>query len=90
MTIYLDYYKANKVDLKEHYENYDNNRQTYNLLKGAPLLVNVQGSYINVNDLPNLIVNKRFVPIVNQWLIELRNPQPQSNHCTILNFKWRK
>lgn len=89
MIIYLDYYKANIVNLKEFYETYDSNRQTYALLKGAPLLVNVQGSYVKANDLPNLVCNKRFVIIVNQWLLELRNPIDKDNR-KVLNFVWRK
>lgn len=89
MTIYLNRYKAKLVNLREFYKTYDNNRQTYNLLKGAPLLVNVQGGYVEANDLPNLVCNRRFVPIVNQWLLELRNPI-DTDHFTVLNFKWRK
>ena len=88
MIIYLDYYKANIVDLKEYYETYDSNRQTYALLKGAPLLVNVQGSYIKANDLPNLVVNKRFVIVVNQWLLSLRSPIEKDGKP--LDFRWRK
>ena len=89
MTIYLDYYKARKVDLKAYYETYDNNRQTYKLLKGAPLLVNVQGSYVEANDLPKLVCNKRNAIIVNQWLLELKNPT-DTDCYTVLNFVWRK
>lgn len=88
MVIYLDYYKAKIVDLKEYYETYDSNRQTYAMLKGAPLLVNVQGSYVKANDLPNLVVNKRFVIIVNQWLLELRNPIEKDGKA--LDFRWRR
>lgn len=88
MTIYLDYYKANIVDLGKYYETYDSNRQTYALLKGAPLLVNVQGSYVKADDLPNLVVNKRFVIIVNQWLLEIRNPIEKDGKA--LNFRWRR
>jgi len=89
MTIYLNRYKAKTVDLKEYYGTYDNNRQTYKLLKGAPLLVNVQGSYVEANDLPKLVCNKCNAIIVNQWLLELRNPT-DTDHFTVLNFKWRK
>jgi hypothetical protein len=88
MTIYLDYYRAKIVDLNEYYNKYDSNRTTYSLLKGAPLLVNVEGSYIDANALPNLVCNKRFVIIVNQYLLELRNPIDKSK--STLNFKWRR
>lgn len=89
MVVILNYYKAHKeVDLKEFYKKYDNPRAQYKLLQGAPLLVNVEGRYIEANDLPNLIVNRRFVPIVNQWLLELRNPLNAGG--TVLEFRWRK
>jgi len=87
MTIYLNRYKAKTVDLKEYYETYDNNRQTYKLLKGAPLLVNVQGSYVKADDLPKLVVNKRFIIIVNQFLLELINPTERK--ASPLHFKWK-
>lgn len=87
MTVYLDYWKAELIDLRKHYETYDNPRSQYRLLQGAPLLVNVEGHYVRANDLPDLVVsrNKFFV---NQWLIELRNPP--NNGGIVLNFKWRR
>lgn len=87
MIIYLDYYKAKKIDLKDYYRNYDNTNFSYKLLKGAPILVNVQGSYVEANDIPKLVVNKHFRFIVNQWVMELRNPQP--NRSSTLTFKWK-
>ena len=92
MTIYLDYYKAKKltVDLKEFYRKFDNPRTPYRLLQCAPLLVNVEGHYIEAKDLPNLVINRRFVPIVNQWLLELRNPLNEGGKGKILNFVWKR
>lgn len=90
MTVYLNMYKANKVDLKEHNQMYDGSNLSYKLLQGAPLLINVEGSYINANDLPNLVVNKSQLFAVNQWLIELKNPQPNTKHSVMLNFRWRR
>jgi len=90
MTVYLNRYKAKTVDLKEYYETYESSQRSYKLLVGAPLLVNVEGSYVNANDLPNLVVNKSKLFAVNQWLIELKNPQLNTKHSAVLNFMWRR
>lgn len=91
MVVILNYYKANKVDLKEYYRKYDNPRAQYKLLQGAPLLVNVQGSYVEAYNIPDLIVNKsqRVFSEVNKWLSELRNPS-NVDGGVILEFRWRK
>lgn len=91
MTIYLNYYKADLVDLKTYYNKYDNPRTPYRLLNGAPLLVCVEGSYIKAFDVPELVVNRnwRVLSALNQWLLELKNP-PNETSKQVLNFKWRK
>ena len=86
MTIYLNRSKAKTVDLKEHNQKYDSSI-SYKLIKGAPILVNVEGSYVEANDLPNLVVNRRHIIIVNQWLLELRNPIEK--RASPLHFKWK-
>lgn len=91
MTILLDYYRANIVDLKEYFDMYDNPRTPYKLLNGAPLLVNAQGSYVKAFDIPELVVNRsyRVLSAINQWLLELKNP-PNEPSKQVLNFVWRK
>lgn len=89
MTILLNYYKAKPVDLKEYYKMYDNG-SSYKLTRGAPTLINVQGSYIKVGDLLELLIDKRFMFIVNQWLKELKSPLDQLDNYISLTFKWRK
>ncbi len=102
MTIYLDYYKAKLVDRGKFMEKYNLEKvdvngvpfrviQPYKLLVGAPLLLNVEGSCIKVNDVMDLIVNRnqRTLAAVNRWLAELKDP---SNVCdgVILDFKWKR
>lgn len=91
MTILLDYYKANTVDLKDFYRKFDNPRTPYRLLQCAPLLVNVEGSYVKAFDIPELVVNRnwRVLSALNQWLLELKNP-PNEPSKQVLNFRWRK
>lgn len=89
ITIYLDFYRANKIDLKEFYAKYDS-KIGYKLLSGAPLVISIEGTYIKVDDLTNLVVNRSKAYIVNQWITEIRNPRIQTNNHTELEFKWRR
>ncbi len=92
MVVILNYWKEHKeVDLKDYYRKYDNPRAQYKLLQGAPLLVNVEGHYLEAYDIPNLIVNRsqRVLSEVNKWLSELRMPS-NVDGGVILEFRWRK
>lgn len=91
MIVYLDYWKADKLDLKKYYETYDKPRSQYRLLQGAPLLVNVEGHYVKANDIPELIVNRnwRVLSAVNKWMMELKNPSNVSSK-EVLNFRWER
>lgn len=89
MTIKLNYHKAKPVDLKEYYNKYtDTDRRTYRLLQGTPLIVNVEGTYIYVNDIPNILIDRRNIKDVDKWFSELRNPMNKGG--IVLNFVWRK
>lgn len=90
MIVYLNYYKAEKVDRDKFFAKYDNPKASYKLLQGAPLLVNVEGSYVQAFDIPELITNRSFrvLSAVNRWLIDLKNPTNQGSE--VLEWKWRK
>lgn len=84
--IYLDYYRAHPVDRNAFFNNHDGSDQTYKMLKGAPLLICVEGSYVEVRDLPNLVVNKCQGFIVNQWVANvLKSVEP-----AFITYKWRR
>lgn len=63
--IYLDYKKAEKVDLEEYYNKYDKScRDNYALANGSPTLIRIEGTVTYLNDLPaltNSIDDKRLV-----------------------------
>lgn len=91
MIIYLDYYKAKLVDRDEFLKTYSSSTGGYKLLRGAPLLVNVDGSYVKCMDIPELITNRnqRVLSAVNRWLTDLRMPSNVTDG-EILNFRWKK
>lgn len=58
VKVYLNYSEAVKrnsiVDYKEYMGQYDSNTDKQELLKGSPLIINVEGTYIYYEDLPYL------------------------------------
>ena len=57
------------------------------MLQGAPIIVNVDGSYIKATDIPELIVNRKYAKLVSDWISELRSPLEIGGIS--LDFKWR-
>jgi hypothetical protein len=87
MTILLNYHKAKPVDRAKFIETYTA-ITGYRMLCGTPLLVSVEGTYIKANDIPELLVSRKYSKQVNDWLLELKNP---TNVGKIkLEFKWRR
>lgn len=88
-TIYLDYNIARIqnliVDREQFIKKYDI-EDKYQLTQGAPILINVDGSYVNSNDLLNLCKPYQKMT-VNKWLIGLKHPTESLNY---LEFKWRR
>ncbi len=78
MVVLLNRRKAVKlgsiVDRETTLERYDNTDKYVTLLKGMPLLVNVDGSYVKAYDIPQLLHNKEQSVKVNDWLSELKRP----------------
>lgn len=60
--------------------------QPYKLALGAPILVCIDGTYIDANDLVKLALNHRTT--VSKWVSELRNPD--SNNRQVIEFKWSR
>jgi hypothetical protein len=61
-TFFLDYDKAKKlgviVDMQKYYEKYDvDTRSQYKLLTGAPIVINVEGTYVYLDMIPLLVQN---------------------------------
>lgn len=87
MEIYLNYHKARPVDRATFLDTYTA-ITGYRMLCGTPLLVSVEGTYINANDIPELLVSRKYAKQLNDWLLELRNPTNVGK--TIIDFKWRR
>lgn len=62
VKVYLNYSEAVKrnsiVDIKEYYKQYDADTDKQELLKGSPLIINVEGTYIYYEDIPYLVDKK--------------------------------
>ncbi len=84
-TIYLNRHKAKKYDYKEFMAKYDADVNKYNLLAGAPILVNVEGTYINANQLLELC-KPSIKMTVSNYIESLKCPT--SEYHEFLEFKW--
>ncbi len=90
MTIRLDLTKALRdnllVDRNKYLEEHDCPGPALKMLKGTSLLISIEGSYINIDDLPNLVVNKYQGSVVNQWVSNVK----RAVEPALLVFKWRR
>lgn len=98
-TVYLNYYKANLIDYKEYMKKFsitkfdvngfdDTIIQPYKLLIGAPQIINVEGSYIELNDLLKLSSSKDKL-IINAYIMAVKNNVDEKSIPNI-EFKWRR
>lgn len=92
MVIKLDYYEARNyiVNREKFMMTNGMGDKAYRMLTGTPVVVNVEGTYVRADDIPNLMTDRRHIMEVNRWLLELRNPQLQTGHVTVLNFVWER
>lgn len=100
-TIYLDYNKAvrNKliVDREAYLEKYNvttlgadgeygiNRSQPYRLLQGAPLIISIEGTYVCVNDLLELVTRPRYKATVNKFIQDCKSLCPNKE---IIRWVW--
>jgi hypothetical protein len=57
MTFYFVYNKEYIVDRNEYMKKYTNNKNK-NILKGSPILVNIEGSYVYLDSLQYMLHHK--------------------------------
>lgn len=71
MILKLDYIKALKinsiVDFKDYMKKYSNG-SSYNLLKGSPKIINVEGTYVKLFDIPKILKNKAQVIVSEDFI----------------------
>lgn len=87
MTVYLRYNKDKIVDRFKFYNTYSASNG-YKMLQGTPIIVNIEGSYIKANDIPELLVSRKYAKQVMDWLMELKEPSNVGG--TIITFRWRR
>lgn len=62
--------------------------QPYKMLNGTRILFNIEGSYIYLDELPNLCNNRRDGEIANKFVTAIKN-RTEETHNPIL-FKWSR
>ena len=94
-TIYLLYNKAKPIDRKAFMAKFtcnDNSKyayaQTYKMLVGTPILVNVEGTLIEASTLLDIIKNKRDYNIVNGYIASLKSSEYRLPRQ--IKFKWSR
>lgn len=91
VNIYLDYYKAVRehkiVNLKSFYEKYSG-KSSYKMISGTPLIINIEGAYVKVDDIIDLIIDRSLVPIALKWVRAIK--QPLIADPPFIRFYWRK
>lgn len=62
--------------------------QPYRMLNGTRILFNIEGSYIYLDELPNLCNNRRDGEIADKFVAAIKN-RTEETHNQIL-FKWSR
>lgn len=65
----------------------DKYTQPYKMLKGTRILYNVEGSYIYLDELPNLCNNREDAEIANKYVSSVKHVQQTE---LFVNFKWSR
>lgn len=90
-VIYLNRNELKKagaiVDIREFYEKYslDKRNNSYSMLQNAPIIMNVDGTYVSLTKLATLDIKGKY--IIEQYLREVRNPI--ESKVPFLCFRWK-
>lgn len=90
-VIYLDRNEMIKagviIDIKEYYNKYslDKRNNTYSMMQNAPIIMNVDGTYVSLTKLATLDIKGKYV--IEQYLREVRNPI--ESKVPFLCFRWK-
>ena len=93
--VYLLYNKARPVDRKEFMAKYSCVTQskfassaTYSMMKGTPILVNVEGTLIEADTLPEILKNRHNAEDVNKFMSCIKSDRPNAGLPSQLQFRW--
>lgn len=82
-TIYLDRYKIKSVDREKFLSKYESNRG-YNMLVGTPIIISVEGTYVDINDLISAVHKSEYKHIVANWITAVKSLGMAKD----IEFKW--
>ena len=89
--VYLESHSVIKSTVKRNGEEVntiksDKYLQPYKMLKGTRILYNIEGSYIYLDDLPNLCNNRKDGEIANRFVDSIKN----MSEADSIMFKWSR
>ena len=74
MVVKLSYKKAKEngsiVDYKSYMEMYDETGSRFSLVKGSPKIINIEGTYVELVDLPLIVSDIHMKYIVQRFTYE--------------------
>ena len=91
MTFYFVYNKEYIVDRNKYMKKYTNNKNK-NILKGSPILVNIEGSYVYLDSLQYMLHHKseKYKRFLFEWIRDVRNAAPPKEKLLCINLKWSR
>lgn len=60
--------KLKIYDRAEYYKLYAGKSNNYVVIKGAPLLLNIDGTLVDIKSMDNAVVNKKDLPKVEKYI----------------------
>lgn len=84
-TIILNKDKSKFIDIKKFYEKYDRGTRAYTMLQGTPIIMNIDGRYIELNDLYNLVYKPEDKPTIISYIRAIKQVEIPPE----VEFKWR-
>lgn len=90
VTVYLNRMLAVPWDLNEYYKKYDV-KDKYQLLQGAPVLINVEGTYVELESLI-YAAKAKDRKLISMFISSIRHPFNKGTPCLmpVIKFKWNR
>ena len=60
--------KVKIFDRAEYYKMFSGKSNNYTMIKGAPLLLNINGSLVDIKSISNAVVHKKDLAKVNKYI----------------------
>ena len=77
--------KVNIFDRAEYYKMYSGKSNNYIMIKGTPLLLNINGNLVDIKSISNAVVHKKDLAKVNEYIANVYSVvEPAANIKFIL------